>query len=284
VSDRKPRTGATTKPKPSVTSRPRPSAPPKPPPKVVVDPKKFSDPDAIFAQQRPRIDDFDFGAETAAVFDDMLDRSVPFYFEIQRMTAELVSEFVREGTSVYDLGCSTANTILHVARSVQSGVSARFVGIDSSQEMLDIARRKLDAEDFQHPFELRCADLNDGVHIADASVVLLVLTLQFVRPLHRERLLRSIQHGMEKGGCAVLVEKVLGGDSTLNRLFIERYYAMKKRNGYSDLEIAQKREALENVLVPYRLDENRALLREVGFSAVDVFFKWYNFCGIIAVK
>jgi len=126
--------------------------------------------------------------------------------------------------------------------------------------------------------------LNDGINVADASVVLLLLTLQFVRPLHRERLLRSVQQGMEKGGCVVLVEKVLGDDSTLNRLFIERYYDMKRRNGYSDLEIAQKREALENVLVPYRLDENLRLLKEVGFSATDVFFKWYNFTGIIAVK
>jgi tRNA (cmo5U34)-methyltransferase len=240
--------------------------------------------DAIFADRRDRIDDFDFGAETAAVFDDMLDRSVPLYGEIQRMTGELVSEFVEDGTSVYDLGCSTATTILHVARFIPSHLTAKFVGVDSSPEMLDIAREKLREHGFPYPCELKCADLNDGVNVVDASVVLLLLTLQFVRPLNRERLLRSIQQGMEKGGCVVLVEKVLGDDSTLNRLFIERYYDMKRRNGYSDLEIAQKREALENVLVPYRLDENIRLLKEVGFSAADVFFKWYNFTGIIAVK
>jgi tRNA (cmo5U34)-methyltransferase len=236
----------------------------KKPPAAVPDPARAqkSGPDALFAAERRRIDDFNFGAETAAVFDDMLDRSVPYYDEI----------------------CSTGTTILQIARAVPAEVSARFVGVDSSQEMLDIAQEKLSAADLGHPFDLRCADLDEGVHIADASVVLLVLTLQFVRPLNRERLLRSVQHGMEKGGCLVLVEKVLGEDSTLNRLFIERYYAMKRRNGYSDLEIAQKREALENVLVPYRLDENIRLLKEVGFSATDVFFKWYNFCGIIAVK
>jgi tRNA (cmo5U34)-methyltransferase len=246
--------------------------------------KQFTAPDTIFATRRERIDDFDFGAETAAVFDDMLDRSVPHYAEIQRMTGELVGEFVEDGTSVYDLGCSTATTILHVARSIPGEISARFVGIDSSQEMLDIAKKKLEASKFAYPYELQCADLNHGVHVVDASVVLLILTLQFVRPLHRERLLRSVQEGLEKGGCLVLVEKVLGKDSTLNRLFIERYYDMKRRNGYTDLEIAQKREALENVLVPYQLEENLSLLREVGFSATDVFFKWYNFCGIIAVK
>ncbi len=271
-------------PRAQAASKPRSASPTRPKPQAVVESERFGGSDALFADQRRRIDDFNFGAETAAVFDDMLDRSVPLYGEIQRMTAELVSEFVREGTSVYDLGCSTATTILQLGNALPADAGARFVGIDSSQEMLDIARSKLEENRFPHAFELRRADLNDGVHIADATVVLLVLTLQFVRPLHRERLLRSILHGMEKGGCLVLVEKVLGGDSMLNRLFIERYYEMKRRNGYSDLEIAQKREALENILVPYRLDENLALLHEVGFSATDVFFKWYNFCGIIAVK
>jgi tRNA (cmo5U34)-methyltransferase len=81
-----------------------------------------------------------------------------------------------------------------------------------------------------------------------------------------------------------MVEKVLGESSTFNRLFINHYYELKRRNGYSDLEIAQKREALENVLVPYRLEENREMLRAQGFRHVDVFWKWYNFCGILAMK
>jgi tRNA (cmo5U34)-methyltransferase len=89
---------------------------------------------------------------------------------------------------------------------------------------------------------------------------------------------------MRKDGALILVEKVLGQNSTFNRLFIEHYYAMKRRNGYSDLEIAQKREALENVLVPYHHQENVELLRRCGFSQIDTFFKWYNFCGMIAIK
>jgi len=112
----------------------------------------------------------------------------------------------------------------------------------------------------------------------------MVLTLQFIRPLYRESLIRSIYEGLGDNGCVILVEKVLAEDSTFNRLFIQHYYEMKRRNGYSDLEIAQKREALENVLVPYRLEENRTLLRKQGFQQVDVFFKWYNFCGIVARK
>jgi tRNA (cmo5U34)-methyltransferase len=128
------------------------------------------------------------------------------------------------------------------------------------------------------------ADLNDGVDIANASVVVLNLTLQFVRPLRRDRLIRSINDGMNENGCLILVEKVLGNDSLFNRTFIRLYYEMKKRNGYSETEIAHKREALENVLVPYRVDENFELLARNGFNQADIFFKWYNFCGIIGVK
>ena len=115
-------------------------------------------------------------------------------------------------------------------------------------------------------------------------MVLLVLTLQFVRPLHRDRLLERIRQGLTDDGCLILVEKVLGESSTLNRLFIKHYYELKRHQGYSDLEIAQKREALENILVPYRLEENCELLRRHGFAQIDVFFKWYNFAAVVAMK
>lgn len=246
--------------------------------------EKLGGRDALFGEERKRIDDFDFGEKTAAVFDDMLDRSVPFYQEIQRMVAELAVDFVEGGTSVYDLGCSTATTFLHIDRQLAPEVQARFVGVDSSQEMLDKAAQKLEATAFRHPYELRHTDLNAGIEISNASVVLLVLTLQFVRPLYRERIIRSIYDGLLGNGCVILVEKVLGENSTFNRLFINHYYELKRRNGYSELEIAQKREALENVLVPYRLEENKELLRGQGFRHVDVFFKWYNFCAIVAMK
>jgi len=238
--------------------------------------------DHLFAEKQRKIDDFDFGEKTAAVFDDMLHRSVPYYDEIQRMLAHLAADFAVEGTAVYDLGCSTGTTLERIG-NLLDGRSVRLVGIDLSEEMLAIARDKLAAAGFQD-VELRCQNLDTEFGIDGASVVLLVLTLQFIRPLNRERTLQTVFDGLNEGGCALLVEKVLGMNSTLNRLFIEHYYDMKRRNGYSELEIAQKREALENVLVPYRLDENEALLRKVGFRSVDVFFKWYNFCGLVAVK
>ena len=239
--------------------------------------------DRLFADSRERVNDFNFGHDTAVVFDDMLERSVPFYAEIQRQTAELAADFAEDDTSIYDLGCSTGTSFVAIEHFLRPEARVKFVGIDSSKEMLEIAEQKLSSA-LTHPFELRHGDLDQGVEIERASVALLVLTLQFVRPLNRERLVRTLYEGLTDKGCLILVEKVLGENSTFNRLFIEHYYAFKRGNGYSDLEIAQKREALENVLIPYRLEENKELLRGQGFKHVDVFFKWYNFCGMIAMK
>jgi tRNA (cmo5U34)-methyltransferase len=215
----------------------------------------------------------------------MLHRSVPMYDEVQRMVGSLVNDFVTEGSRIYDLGCSTCASFHAIAGALDRQVGdISFVGLDSSPEMLERARASLDAAKFPHPYELHIADLNGPIEIQGASVVLLVLTLQFIRPLYRDELLRAIHSGLNENGCLIVVEKVLGNDSTFNRMFIEHYYEFKRANGYSELEIAQKREALENVLVPYRLDENRELLTRAGFRAHDVFFKWFNFCGLVAVK
>lgn len=244
----------------------------------------MSETDKLFAAARVPNEDFTFGKDTAAVFDDMLDRSVPFYSEIQRMIGELAADFAADGTAIYDLGCSTANTLLAVGAMLPPDLNVRFVGLDSSDDMLRRAAQKLDATRFPWPYTLTQRDLNDGLSLENASVALMVLTLQFVRPLNREAIVSSVFQGLNHNGCFLLVEKILGEHSTFNRLFINHYYEMKRRKGYSDLEIAQKREALENVLIPYRLEENKRLLRHVGFEHVDVFFKWYNFCGIIAIK
>jgi tRNA (cmo5U34)-methyltransferase len=237
--------------------------------------------DEVFKQPGP-VGDFTFGEKVAAVFDDMLDRSVPFYSEIQRMIAEIAADFAVEGSNIYDLGCSTGTTLLNLDAVVSPDV--KFIGVDNSRDMLERCRQKLVEHGFKRSHELICADLNQGVSIQNASMVLMVLTLQFVRPLYRDSLVKAVLQGLNENGCLILVEKVLGEDSIFNRLFIEYYYDLKQRHGYSQMEISQKREALENVLVPYKLLENREMLLRAGFRYCDVFFKWYNFCGIVAVK
>ncbi len=238
--------------------------------------------DRVFADENIKVTDFKFGTAVANVFDDMVNRSVPFYGEIQRMIAELSADYAKRGTDIYDLGCATGNTMMGMNTTVPAGI--RFIGIDDSKDMLDKCRSKLENADFNRPFELRVADLSGSLEIENASVVVCCLTLQFVRPIHRGKLLEAVFKGLVDGGVLILVEKVLTESSRLNGDFINHYYNYKRRNHYSDLEIAKKREALENVLIPYKLSENQTLLAESGFSDSEVFFKWYNFAGLIALK
>ena len=237
--------------------------------------------DDIFRQPKPS-EDFRFGNTVVQVFDDMVTRSVPFYLEIQRMMTEITADFAAPGTCVYDLGCSTGTTLINLDKVLPPDVE--FIGIDNSTEMLEKCRGNFEANGVTRKYELLSKDLNSGVSIENASVVVMCLTLQFIRPLYREKLIEEIHRQLNENGCLILIEKVLGEDSLFNRQFIKYYYDFKRRNHYNDMEIAQKREALENVLIPYKLMENRELLLNKGFRYVETFFKWYNFCGMIAVK
>lgn len=238
--------------------------------------------DKVFDDKIEKASDFKFGATVANVFDDMVNRSVPYYGEMQRMIAELAADHAQPGTSVYDLGCSTGTTMIGMDTCVSKDIE--FVGVDDSDEMLHKCKDKLNSIGFSRKYSLVNSDLNQGVEINNASVVVLCLTLQFVRPMFRDRLLRCIYDGLVPGGAVILIEKILAEESRFNRDFIKYYYDMKRRHNYSEMEISQKREALENVLIPYKLSENNLMLREAGFAHCEVFFKWYNFTGIIAVK
>lgn len=238
--------------------------------------------DTVFAKPRDRIDDFKFTRDVAVAFDDMVGRSVPFYDELQRMTLELTAEFAQPNTAIYDFGCATGTTFEILDRHIDPSVS--FVGIDNSPEMLAEAEGKLAGVAQRRNLDLMVADLESLPPVRNASVAILFLTLQFVRPLHRERVMRQIAAGMKPGGAVILVEKTVLADSLLNRTFITNYLAFKRRQGYSDLEIAQKREALENVLIPYRDEENGRLMKDAGFARVEGFFRWYNFAGFIGLK
>ena len=238
--------------------------------------------DRVFDQPIEQVSDFAFNREVADVFDNMVSRSVPSYDQIQRMLVELAASFAQPGTNVYDLGCSTGTTIALLKRALPEDID--YVGIDYSDEMLAKCHEKLLRLELADRVRLASADFNQGFDVDNASVVAMILTLMFVRPMNREKLVADIYEGLNEDGCLLLVEKVLGERSQLNRLFIEKYYDYKRRMGYSELEISQKREALENVLIPYTADENRDMLLKAGFREVDIFFRYYNFAAFVAVK
>ena len=241
--------------------------------------------DKVFSSTSARGSDFEFNEEVAAVFDDMLVRSIPFYLEQRLLIEEIAQKFWLNGTTVYDLGCSTATALIRLAKTMEP--TAHFVGYDNSEPMLERAREKVKAEGLEGCIELRYADLNNDLSkfsLENASVVTMCWTLQFIRPLKRDALIHWIYHNMVDGGALIVTDKILTNDSNMNRFFIDFYYNFKRRTGYSEEEILRKREALENVLVPYRVDENFELFRRNGFTIAETFFQWYNFAGFLCVK
>lgn len=243
-----------------------------------------SEKDTLF-QQIERTEDFVFDERVANVFDNMVSRSVPFYNEIQRLQSDLVMEFLpTENGVICDLGCSTGTTLAHIAQHASCPETTQFIGFDNSAAMLDKAKQKLVNIPAQQ-LRLLCADLSTLNEIPPCHVVILNWTLQFVRPIEREYLLKHIYNALQPGGAIFLSEKILANDAQLNRLYIDHYLEFKKsHSGYTDLENQRKREALENILIPYKLDENYALLQRAGFTRMDTYFRWLNFACLLAIK
>lgn len=233
--------------------------------------------DTLFT--RPADAQFRFDEQVAAVFDDMLDRSVPFYREVEELCTGYLLSWLKEGGVAADLGCSTGTLLIHLAK--KAPFPLELLGIDSSAPMLENARKKAAAYGVHVTFEE--GDMTDApLPPLDAAVT--NYTLQFIRPPVRGEAVKRIYDALKPGGLFLFSEKVLSEDPVINKLMIDRYYDYKRQKGYSDFEIAQKREALENVLVPYTVRENEAMVKEAGFTHFETIFRWNNFATFLALK
>ncbi|MFP6096884.1 carboxy-S-adenosyl-L-methionine synthase CmoA [Helicobacter pylori] len=233
---------------------------------------------------------FCFDEKVAHVFDDMLERSIPYYHEMLDLGAYFIAQNLKENIYpkslpkplpkplIYDLGCSTGNFFIALNQQIQQDIE--LVGIDNSMPMLKKAQEKL--KDFNNT-RFECMDFLE-VEFKEASAFSLLFVLQFVRPMQREVLLKKIYNSLALNGVLLVGEKIMSEDRILDKQMIELYYLYKQNQGYSHNEIAFKREALENVLVPYSLKENVALLESVGFKHVEAVFKWVNFTLLVARK
>ncbi|MFW2366249.1 MAG: carboxy-S-adenosyl-L-methionine synthase CmoA [Desulforhopalus sp.] len=239
-----------------------------------------SEKDTLFHVERVE-EDFVFNERVVEVFDDMLDRSVPFYRSVIEASAQLLERFLQPGDSVYDLGCATGTTLLEFSRLLDNK-NLHFIGIDNSQPMLDKARLKAELFSKRH-ISFQLEDII-SFNNSGSGAIILNYTLQFIRPLQRESFLQNLFYNLRPGGILLLSEKVLNHDRRLNREYIEIYHRFKKSRGYSELEIAKKREALENILIPFSIGENKTMLEKCGFSSVETYFQWFNFASFIAVK
>ncbi len=243
------------------------------------------DPDRLFAAPLAAVPDFVFNEDVARVFPDMIKRSVPGYPTIVENIGVLAGQFAQPGTVLYDLGCSLGAVTQALRRHVKSE-RCQVLAVDNSAAMVERCREYLHAQDamFQEllPVEVREADIL-ALQFQPASVVALNFTLQFIAPECRTDLLARIRQSLVPGGALILSEKLCFDDPAEQALLTELHLAFKRANGYSDLEIAQKRSAIENVLIPDSLDSHRARLQEAGFSRVVPWFQCLNFASLIAL-
>ncbi len=238
--------------------------------------------DTIYADPLREAGLFTFDENVARVFPDMIKRSVPGYTTIVAMTGLIAQRYASPGSRLYDLGCSLGASTLAMRQNLRAE-DCRIVGVDNSSAMLERCRSIIDTDTHETPVDLICANLQD-VAVEDASVVVLNFTLQFIPLGIRNEVIQRIYAGLRPGGVMVLSEKLTFEDPHLDELNIDLHHEFKRANGYSDLEIAQKRAAIENVLLPETLATHKQRIAEAGFSSCDVWFQCFNFASLVALK
>ena len=238
--------------------------------------------DNLFSVEKETVADFSFNEAVADVFPDMLRRSIPGYENIIAMLGVLARCHAQDETRVYDLGCSLGAATLSVHRQTRE-LSLQHICVDNSAAMIKRCESKLKRHMPATSVELICDDIQN-IQIKNASVILLNFTLQFLPQATRLALLRNIYKGLNSGGVLILSEKIMCDTAEVNQQFINWHHEFKRANGYSDLEISQKRAAIENVLVPDTLEAHQQRLTKAGFFQVHQWFQAFNFSSLIALK
>lgn len=238
--------------------------------------------DTIFSAPIEKIGDFTFDEAVAEVFPDMIQRSVPGYSNIITAIGMLASRFVSAHSNVYDLGCSRGAGILSIRRNIQAE-GVRIIGVDNSEAMVERCRQHINAYHSDIPVEILLDDIRQ-IEIQNASMVVLNFTLQFLPPNDRLLLLQKIYQGLNPNGVLVLSEKFTFDDARMNELLIDLHHTFKRANGYSELEVSQKRTALENVMRTDTIDTHKTRLAQAGFQQVELWFQCFNFGSMVAVK
>ncbi len=237
--------------------------------------------DNIFSKKRD-VTPFQFDAEVVKVFQDMIGRSVPGYELTLPLIGLIAARYVRPNSHVYDLGCSLgAASVIMRNHIKQDGV--HMVGIDNSQAMVDQCRINIANDASDVPMEILLGDIREA-DIQNASMVVLNFTLQFIDPADRDSLIQRIYAGLNPGGVFVVSEKVVFDSEQQTDRFIDLHHDFKRANGYSELEVAQKRTAIMNVLIPETIADHQKRMLGAGFKSAELWFQALNFCSMLAIK
>jgi len=238
--------------------------------------------DSLYANFKTEIDKFVFDDKVAGVFDDMIHRSVPGYDAIIAMIGVLAERYAKSGTQCYDLGSSLGAVTLEMEKNIK-GRDCRLIAVDNSEAMVNHLKRIIAEDGNIDSVIVRQEDIRN-TKIENASVAVLNFTLQFIPLDERARIIQNIYDGLLPGSIFVLSEKIAFPDNSENDFQIDMHHEFKKLHGYSDLEISQKRSALETVLIPDTATTHRERLRHAGFQQIYVWFQCFNFISIVAIK
>ncbi|GHE77440.1 carboxy-S-adenosyl-L-methionine synthase CmoA [Thalassotalea profundi] len=240
------------------------------------------DTDLIFSKKHDQLKDFTFDRQVVEVFPDMISRSVPGYNTIIDTIGRLSQRYVTDNSSVYDLGCSLGAATSAMRKAILAD-NCKIIGIDNSPAMVERCKIHVNAFKGKTPVEIIEANILD-VEITNASMVVINFTMQFIEPELRAQLINKIAQGLQPGGLLLLSEKITHPDQVCDQLLIDLHHDFKRANGYSDLEIAQKRTALENVMKPDSLDIHIDRLSTAGFNHIAPWFQCFNFFSLVAIK
>lgn len=238
--------------------------------------------DKIFKDPLYNIVDFSFDNKVANVFEDMLKRSIPGYSAIISTVGMLTKIYSQPNSNYYDLGSSLGASALAMRRNV-AHPNCKVIAVDNSEAMVTRSKDIIGMDNSTIPIEIICDDIRN-FKIKNAAVVVLNYTLQFISPSNRNKIIQNIYDGMNSGAILILSEKIIFEDAELNERQISRYHNFKRLNGYSDIEISKKKDALENVLVPDSVETHKHRLQNAGFKTADVWHQTFNFISIVAEK
>ncbi|MBY7921259.1 carboxy-S-adenosyl-L-methionine synthase CmoA [Vibrio fluvialis] len=242
----------------------------------------MSNKDTIFSAPIDKIGDFTFDERVVEVFPDMIQRSVPGYANIISAIGMLAERFAKPHSNLYDLGCSLGAATLSMRRNIKQE-GCKIIGVDNSAAMVERCKLHVNAYRSDTPVEIIEADIRN-IDVKNASVVVLNFTLQFLSPEDRYTLLEKIYAGLRPGGILILSEKFVFENQVANELLIDLHHDFKRANGYSELEISQKRSAIENVMRPDPVETHKARFEQLGFSSYEVWFQCFNFGSMFAIK
>ena len=238
--------------------------------------------DSVYSNPLTEVHQFKFDDRVAQCFPDMITRSVPGYETIIAMTGVMAQRFAQTNSRIYDLGCSLGASLLSMRQHVDDA-SIQIIGVDNSPAMIERCTHIVALNDSPIGTELRLEDMQ-STELSNASVVVLNFTLQFIPIEERGPLIDRIFAAMKPGGILILSEKIRFEDEHLQQLNTELHHEFKRGNGYSDLEIAQKRSSLENYLRAETIKNHESRLANAGFSSIDVWFQCFNFASVVAIK